>query len=90
MFQRKGVFQFNNIFVDRKLEFPSTKEWLSCLGHDELIDNFLDAGFENLEYIILQTDFNEKVFNETTLAEDIGIKNRNVRKDIMSRLVNSK
>jgi len=46
----------------------------------------LDNGFDDLEYMILQTYFKEVVLDEFMMRDEIGIKNKQIRDDILKRL----
>jgi len=73
-----------------KVEYPSVQSWLTELGYEEYVESFLDNGYDKLEYIILQTSFQECVFDEFLMRDSIGIKNKQIRDDILKRLRNSK
>ncbi len=73
-----------------RLEFPKVQEWLASLGYEEYLENFLDNGFDDLEYMILQTYFKEVVLDEFMMRDEIGIKNKQIRDDILKRLRHGK
>ena len=60
MLRRKGMFRFNMVHFDRKLEFPSIKTWLTSLCFEKYYDNFIEAGLDDFEYMVLQVGFTEK------------------------------
>ena len=86
MFERKGIF----VFDSTKLKYPSVSEWLFCLGYEEYAQQFEDTGFDSMEYLILQTSFKEKLLDEFTLRDEVGVDNLAVRRDILKRLKKSK
>ena len=87
---RKGLFTFSKVYPNMRLEYPSVKEWLTCLGYEEYLQNFIDSGFDDLEFIVLQIGFEERPFDDSILKDEIGIDDYRIRKDMLKRLRISK
>lgn len=53
MLRRKGMFRFNQVHTDRELLFPTIREWLSSLLYEKYVDNFIEAGLDDFEFLAL-------------------------------------
>ena len=90
LFPRKGAFLFSKMYKNKKLEYPSVKEWVHEMGLDEYLDNFIDNGFDDLEYIILQTAFKELPFDEFLMRDELNIEDEIVWTSIIKKLTQGK
>lgn len=67
-------------------EYPAMEDWLKKIGMHEYYQNFIDAGYETLEYVIMQVGFADIPFNERFLKDELFISNEKHRKEIMKHL----
>jgi hypothetical protein len=64
---------------------PTISEWLHALKLENLIPNFLNAGYDDYDFIIAQM-FSRHPISDTILAQDIGIRKPGYRARILARL----
>jgi len=56
------------------------------LGFEEYNENFIDNGFDNIEYILLQTSFKEMPFDEFLVRDELRIEDDTVINTTLKRL----
>jgi len=86
----KGAFLLNKTNNYKKLKYPTVHQWLNGIGLNECVENFIDNGFDNLEYIILQTDFKEMPFDEFLMRDELNIENEIIWTNITKKLSHGK
>jgi len=60
------------------------------LGLEEYNENFIDNGFDNIEYTLLQTSFKEMPFDEFLVRDELRIDDDITINTILKRLRQSK
>ena len=90
MFSRTGIFKSELNSKDSRVTCPSIKEWLRGLGYEEYVENFVDNGFDNIEYILLQTSFKEMPFDEFLVRDELRVDDDTIINAIVKRLRQSK
>jgi len=83
LFFRTGIFKSE---MNSLRKYPSIQEWLRGLGFEEYIENFVDNGFDNIEYILLQTSFKEMPFDEFLMRDELRIDDDIIINTITKRL----
>ena len=53
--------------------YPSVEEWLISIGYEDYLEDFENAGYDNLEYMILQIGYSNFRLNELFFHSDISI-----------------
>jgi len=87
LFFRTGIFKSE---MNSLRKYPSIQEWLRGLGSEEYIENFVDNGFDNIDYILLQTSFKEMPFDEFLIRDELRIDDDMIINAITKRLRQSK
>ena len=80
--------EFNFHFPFEEVYFKnngSIKKWLDCEGLSRYNDNFLDAGYQSFELLLIQMASKYKI-NENILRNDLGIINENNKRKILKSL----
>ena len=80
--------EFNFHFPFEEVYFKnngSIKKWLDCEGLSRYNDNFLDAGYQSFELLLIQMASKYKI-NENILRNDLGIINENDKRKILKSL----
>ena len=85
-FERRGLFQFNTSITQYKMRYPSVEDWLISIGYEDYLEDFESAGYNNLEYMILQTVYPTFRLDECLLRNQMGLSNEKIIKDIMKNL----
>ena len=76
--------------LKNKRNYPTLEAWLKSISMLEYYDNFLDAGYDSVENILIQIGFPDVPFNDRLLSDELFISDENDRGVILKHVENCK